>query len=109
MAQHMPVQVVDVDDGDAQAQRESLCETSAHEERAQQTRAAGEGDGAEVLAVDAGAAQGGVDDGHDVLLVGAACQLGYHASVFLVHALAGDDVAEQDAVTDDGGAGVVAR
>ena len=63
--------MVDVDDGHTQAERHAFGKACADEERAEQARPAGEGDGREVVLVDAGAAEGRVDDGDDILLMGA--------------------------------------
>lgn len=75
----------------------------------EQSGAACERYGAEVGLGDAGAAQCGVDDRHDVLLVGARCQFGHYAAKFFMYALRCDDVGQQQAVAYHGCGGVVAR
>jgi len=94
MRQHVAVEMVHIYQRRSQPQRQTFGEACAYKERADKARTAGEGYGRELLAVDACAAQGGVDHGHYVLLMGARGKLGHHAAVFFVHALAGYDIAQ---------------
>lgn len=100
MAEHMAMEVVYVDDGDAQTQRKPFGKGGAHKQRTQQSRATGERYGRKIGLAYARAAYCRVDYRHDVLLVGARCQFRYHAAVFLVNALGCDYVGEQQPVAD---------
>ena len=105
----MAVEMVYVDERNAQAQRHALGEARAYKERAYEPRAAREGYGREVADLDAGAAQGCVDHGHDVLLMRARGQLGHHAAVLFMYLLRCYHIAPQDAVDDDRSRRIVAR
>ena len=48
MAEHMAMKMIHINNGNAQSQRKSLCETRAYQQGAQQSRAAGESYGAQV-------------------------------------------------------------
>ena len=71
MGHDMSLQVVDIDEGYAEATCEALCKAHTDKQRAHESRATGEGDGRELLLGDAGTANGLVDDWHDILLMGA--------------------------------------
>ena len=106
--QDMALQMVHHHHGDIQRQGQRLGEGRAHQEGAQQARAAGEGNGGEVRRRDARLPQRLGDDRDDVLLVGAGRQLRHHAAEVLVDLLRSDDIRQQDAVAEDGRRGVVA-
>ena len=106
--QDMALQVVHHHHRDVQRQGQRLGEGRAHQEGAQQARAAGEGDGGEVLRTHARLPQRLGDDRDDVLLVGAGRQFRHHAAEVLMDLLRGDDIGQQDAVAQDGRRGVVA-
>ena len=106
--EYVPLQVVDLDEGYVACDGETFGEGCADQKRSQKTRSAREGYGVELVDRDAGLLEGGVDDGDDVLLVRARCQLGNYSSVLDVYGLRGDDVRQQRGVAYDGGRGVVA-
>ena len=70
VGEHVGVEMVDVDDWYAQSERHSLGERRADEQRAQEPRAAGEGDGRQVGGPERSALERGVDYRDDVLLMG---------------------------------------
>ena len=104
----MALQVVHVDEGDAQCAGQSLGEAHAHKERAHEARAAGEGHCRELFFLYAGALDGLVYHRHHILLVRTRGQLGHHTAVGAVHILRGGHVAQQHAVAQHGGRCVVA-
>ena len=67
---NMSLQVVDIDEGYAEATSETLGEANANEQRAHQAGPASEGNGRELFLGDAGTAYGLVYNGYHVLLVG---------------------------------------
>ena len=95
----MPLEVVDFNAGNAQRECKPFGEGCSDEQASQESRSSGEGDGGEFLLVYACALERCIHHGQDVLLVGAACQLGDYAAVFFVHLLPGNDIAEQDSVS----------
>lgn len=66
----MGLEVVDLDEGDAQGKGEGLCEGGAHEQRSQQPRPPCEGHCRNLAAGNSGTFQGHIHHGNDVLLVG---------------------------------------
>ena len=71
MRQHMAMQVVHVDQRDAQRQGKPLAERCAHMQRPGQPWATRESNGVNVLAIDTSLTDGLTDHRHNVLLVGA--------------------------------------
>ena len=102
------MEVVDVNQGYVESGSEALGEGAADEQGAEQSGPAGVGDGRQVLFLDFGLPQGLADYRHDVLLVCAAGEFGDYAAVEFVYPLTGDDVAQQQSVTQDCRRGVVA-
>ena len=106
--QHVGMQVVDLDHGDTEGEAEPLGKVGPHQQRAQQSGAAGEGDGIELIGANARATYRLADDGDDVLLVGTGGELGHNAAVGRMYGLRGDDIAQQLTAAQYGRRGVVA-
>ena len=100
--------MVDLDHGDTEGEAEPLGKVSPHQQRAQQSGSAGEGDGIELIGANARATYRLTDDGDDVLLVGTGGELGYDAAVGRMYGLRGDDIAQQLTTAQHGRRGVVA-
>ena len=66
----VPLQVIDLHQGDILRDREPLGKRDTHQERTHQTRAAREGDGVDLFEFYACLFQGGIHYGDDVLLMG---------------------------------------
>ena len=105
----MAVQMVDINNRNAQSQRQTFGETCAYEQRSDKTGAARECYGREVVFGEASAFYRRVDHGNYVLLVRAGCKLRDYASVFFMYCLRGYDIAAENPVAYYGGGGVVAR
>ena len=99
MRHHVPLQVVHVDERDAQRACKAFRKAHAHEQRAHQPGTAREGDGRELLFRDSSLLDGLIDHGHDVLLVRPRCQLRHHAAVSLMYGLRRRDVRQQFVVS----------
>ena len=100
--QDVSLEMVHHNQRNVQRNRERLGEGSADEQRAEQAGAAREGYGRKVFSLHSGARQRLAHDRNDVQFMGARRQFRHHSPERLVHRLAGDDVREQVAVTDDG-------
>ena len=80
---------------------ETLGERGADEQRPQQTRSAGEGDGTQFGLVDTGPFDGFGDNRHNVLLMGPRSQFGHYASVCFMDGLTGYHVGKHHPIADD--------
>ena len=81
---HVAVQVVDVDNGNSQPQRQALGEACSYQQRAHKPRTTREGDCRELLLGYAGTLYSLVDDRHHILLMRTRCQLRNDATISLV-------------------------
>jgi len=90
MREDVSLQVIDLDHRDVAGDRQPLGERHAHEQRSDQSGAAREGDGVQLVGRDAGLPERRIHHGDDILLVGPRGQLGDHAAVLDVHGLRGD-------------------
>ena len=104
----MPVEVVDIHNGYAEAKRHAFGETCPDEERSEQTRSARETDGRQFVLTDAGTFQGCIDNRDYVLLMGARGKFRHHAAKFSMYFLRSYHVAQQHTVADHSRRGVVA-
>ena len=85
--QDVPLQMIDHHHGNVQGKGKRLGEGCPHQERAQQSRAAGKGNGREFLRRHAGLPQRLRYHGDDVLLMRPRRQFRHHAAKVLVHLL----------------------
>ena len=104
----MSLQVIDIDEGNAQRTGKALSKIDTYEQRAHQPRATGEGNGRELFLRDACQLDGLVYHWHHVLLMGTRCQLGHHPTVGLVYGLRCRHVAQQHPVSEHCCRGIVA-
>ena len=109
MRQHVALQVVDIHQRNTQTQRQALGKRGANQQRAQQSRAAGERNSTELLFLHSGTLEGRIHYGHDILLMRPGGQLRNDTTVLLVHFLRRNHVALQHAITNHGRGRVVAR
>ena len=98
MTQHMCLQVVHLNEWFSQSLSETFGETYAHHQRTHESGAAGESYGINILFLDSRLADGTVNNGDDILLVGTGSQLWHHATILFMNFLAGDDIAQQSVV-----------
>ena len=108
VGEDVPLQMIDLHQRNVVGDRESFGERYAHQKRSQQTGAAREGDGVDLVDGDAGLFQSCIDHRNDVLLMGSGGQFRNDTAVFLVHGLRSDYVRQECPVADDCGRSVVA-
>ena len=96
--QDVSLQVVHIDEGYVQGQRQTFGERGTDEQGAQEARAAGESDRGDIVLRHTGTLQGRVHYRQDILLMGTTRQLRHYPAVLFVHFLTRDHIAAQDAV-----------
>lgn len=105
----MGLEMIDLQERDAERNSQPLCETAPYEEGPDKAGAAGVGHGREIGRRDAGYPESLADHGHYILLMGPGSKLGHNTSVGFMDLLRGDDIAAKDTVGDDGCRSIVAR
>ena len=91
----MSLKMIDLDQRNVLGNGQPLGERDADEQRAEQARAAREGDAIDLVGCNAGSFEGSIDHRDDVLLVSSRGQLGDHAAVFHMNVLIGNHIREQ--------------
>ena len=105
----MPADVIDPDERDVEPVGKPLCKGQPHKERAQKPRPVGDGDGIELLLLDARRFEGASDDEIDGVRVGAGCDLGHDAPVERLDVGGGSDlIGQKPPARNDGGGGLIA-
>ena len=105
----MPLEMVHLNDRNAQGKAQGLGERSTHEEGAEKARTAGERDRGKVGSLYACTRNCLADNRNYILLMCPGSQFRHNSSICLVYILAGDHVRQQPAIGNDGRRSVVAR
>ena len=98
MSHHVPLQMIDVNQGDTQRTCKTLGEVDSHEQRSHQARTSCESHCRDLALIYASLSDGLVNHRHDILLMSTRSQFRHHTAISLMYCLGCRDVRQQQIV-----------